>query len=106
MTAACATFVSARPAPEVFLLGTRDSAAPLRGKVETALKSTAESVCVDFQGLVVTQSFMDEFLGMLILRYGPTILERVVLQNCDDDVKAVAEFVAKIRVRDFQAERK
>jgi len=49
---------------------------------------------------------MDEFLGMLILRHGPKILERVVLQNCDDDVKAVAEFVAKIRVRDFQTEQK
>jgi len=98
--------MSAKPAPEVFLLGTRDSAAPLRSKVETALNSTDNSVCVDFQGLVVTQSFMDEFLGMLILRHGPKILERVVLQNCDDDVKAVAEFVAKIRVRDFQTEQK
>lgn len=59
------------------------------------------SVCVDFGGLLVSQSFMDEFLGVMILRHGPSILERVVFRNCNDDVKAAVELVASVRSADY-----
>jgi hypothetical protein len=84
------------------MLGTRDVAAPLRTKVEAALDARPGSaICVDFEGLLVSQSFMDEFLGVLILRHGPDILDRVIFRNCNDDVKATVQFVASIRSRDY-----
>ena len=93
------------PAPAVFMLGTRDVATPLRTDVEKALAEGASEVCVDFEGLLVTQSFMDEFLGVLILRHGPGILDRITLANCHDDVKVTAELVTFIRSRDFNSQR-
>jgi hypothetical protein len=93
----CSTTISADHGPAIFILGTRDVAAPLRKKVETALETGARSICVDFSGLLVSQSFMDEFLGVLMLRYGPSILDQIVFKNCSDDVKAAIALIAKLR---------
>lgn len=87
------------------MLGTRDVAAPLRQRVEAAIEAGGIPVCVDFAELLVTQSFMDEFLGVLILRHGPRILDQIVFRNCRDDVKAAIELVAMVRSRDYQARR-
>lgn len=95
--------VSAARGSEIFMLGTRDVAQPLRLEVESALESGVPTVCVDFRGLSVTQSFMDEFIGVLILRHGAAVLDRIVLQNCSDDVRVIAEVVASVRLRQTTA---
>jgi hypothetical protein len=101
VTTQCAITIPAKIDPTIFMLGTRDIAAPLRTQVENALGEGSECVCVDFEGLFVSQSFMDEFLGVLIMRHGPAILERISLRNCNDEVKAAANFVASVRAKDF-----
>ena|SRR5688572_29745130 len=97
----CLTTITPAPVPTVFMLGTRDVATPLRTQVEEALSDGVEQVCVDFQGLLVTQSFMDEFLGVLILRHGPSILDKLTFSNCHEDVRVAAELVTFVRSRDF-----
>ena len=66
-----------------------------------ALEQGVGSVCVDFDGLLVSQSFMDEFLGVMILRQGPSVLERVVFRNCNEDVKAAVSLVASVRGAEY-----
>lgn len=105
MSVACETTIAAGPDPSVFILGTRDVATPLRAQVEAVLEKGMDSVCVDFGGLLVSQSFMDEFLGVMILRHGPSILERVVFRNCNDDVKAAVDLVASVRSADYSKAR-
>lgn len=46
---------------------------------------------------------MDEFLGVMILRRGPAVLDRMIFRNCNDDVKAVIHLVTSIRTRDYEA---
>jgi hypothetical protein len=77
-------------------------AVPLRQQVESTLQSGSGSVCLDFEGVTVTQSYMDELLGVLILRYGPSLLERVAFKTCSEDVQAVIQFVASARIRDYK----
>lgn len=45
---------------------------------------------------------MDELLGALILRYGPSVLERVAFKSCSEDVKTVIQFIANTRGRDYK----
>ena len=99
---ACGTTVKASTDPSIFILGTRNVAVPLRQRIESALQGSDASVCLDFGGLAVTQSYMDELLGVLILRYGPSLLQRVAFQECSDDVRAVIQFVASARIRDYR----
>lgn len=47
--------------------------------------------------LTATQSFIDELVGVLILRHGPDILLRMVFKGCSDEVRAMVEFVASDR---------
>jgi hypothetical protein len=103
MSLACATTIPAGRGSDMFILGTRAAAAQLRQGVENALAECGNCVCVDFHGVLVSQSFMDEFLGVLITRHGPAILERIALKNCHPDVKAAAQFVTSVRSREFQA---
>jgi hypothetical protein len=98
----CSTTVVANADTSIFIMGTRASAIPLRQKVESALKSETGAVCIDFDGIAVTQSFMDEFLGVVILRQGPTVLDRLIFRGCSDDVRAVINFVARARTRDYR----
>jgi hypothetical protein len=85
------------------MLGTRDAAVPLRREVEQVLDRPPSVVCVDFAGVSVTQSFMDEFLGVLILRHGPGILQRLTFKECAEDAKAVIRFVVSTRSRDYRS---
>jgi hypothetical protein len=101
-TVACETTVKATTDPSIFILGTRNVALPLRQRVESALQSGPGNVCLDFTGVTVTQSYMDELLGVLILRYGPALLERVAFKMCSEDVRAVIQFVASARIRDYR----
>jgi len=96
------TTVKVNTDPAIYTMGTRTAAAPLRQQVEMALQNTKGDICLDFEGITMTQGYMDELLGVLILRYGPSVLERVAFKSCSEDVKAVIQFVANTRGRDFK----
>ena len=78
------------------LASVRSVAAPIRAQAEDALAQGGE-VVLDFAGIEVTQSFIDELVGALILRQGPEVLERIVFKSCSDDTRAIIEFVATDR---------
>ncbi|MBW8073369.1 MAG: DUF4325 domain-containing protein [Ferrovum sp.] len=78
------------------LIGARIAASSLREQVEVALAQGHE-VVFDFSGVDATQSFIDELIGVLILGYGPEILDRLVFKSCSDNARAVIEFVAADR---------
>ncbi|MDB6103164.1 MAG: hypothetical protein JWO52_3163 [Gammaproteobacteria bacterium] len=84
------------------VLGTRHSAISLRERVEERLES-CEAVHVDFDGLFVTQSFVDELFGPLILRMGPTVLQRLVFLGCSEDTQAILKLVFASRIKDFSS---
>lgn len=102
MSSACTATIPASLGPGIFMLGTRDVATPLRDSVESALDAGSGTICVDFRELLVSHSFMDEFLGVMILRRGPGVLDRLIFRNCNDDVKAIIQLVASIRTRDYE----
>lgn len=77
-------------------IGARATAASLRENVELNL-ARGNEVVFDFSGIEVTQSFVDELIGALILRRGPDVLARLVFKSCSDDVRSVIEFVATDR---------
>jgi len=81
--------------------GSRAFGQELRFEVEEGL-SANERVVLDFSNVgVVTQSYIDEAIGVLILQFGPEILERLSFKNCNDDIKAVLGYVANTRCEDF-----
>lgn len=82
------------------LAAVRSVAAPIRAQAEGALAQGGE-VVLDFAGIEVTQSFIDELVGALILRHGPEVLERVIFKSCSDDTRAIIEFVATDRCDQF-----
>lgn len=86
----------------VDVLGTRHSAIKFRERVGSQLE-TCQTVQVDFSGVFVTQSFVDELFGPLILRMGPVLLERLVFSGCSDDTRAILNLVFASRLRDFSA---
>jgi hypothetical protein len=86
----------------VSVLGTGSSAIGFRERVEQQLDA-CQTVQVDFRGIFVTQAFVDELFGPLILRMGPALLERVMFLGCSDDTKAILNFVFASRLRDFSA---
>lgn len=82
------------------MLGMRSSAAPLRRTIELALEKERE-VVVNFTGVEVTQSFVDELLGALILREGPEIMQRLILKGCSNQTRGIVKFVAADRAEQF-----
>jgi len=82
------------------LMGMRSSAAPLRRTIELALEKERE-VVVNFTGVEVTQSFVDELLGALILREGPEIMQRLILKGCSEQTRGIVKFVAADRAKQF-----
>lgn len=86
------------------LLGTRFLAKTIRGQVEQALQE-AESIVLDFEDVTVTQSFIDELLGPLLLKCGEPLLNRLAFGGCSDDVRAVISFVISERLSDFEMRR-
>jgi hypothetical protein len=81
------------------LLGTRFIAKRIRVAVESAL--VEDSVEIDFTGVEVTQSFIDELLGPLLLRNGPRLLDRLAFRGCSDAAQAVISFVVSGRLLDY-----
>jgi hypothetical protein len=69
--------------------------------VEELLTNGVRNIVIDFSKAYVSNSFMDEFLGVLILRHGPDVLTRLTLRNCSEDVKTMAAFITSVRSQDF-----
>lgn len=82
------------------MIGMRSSAVPIRKTIELALED-GDDVVVNFTGVEVTQSFVDELLGALILREGPEIMKRLVLKGCSEDTRGIVRFVAADRAEQF-----
>lgn len=80
-----------------YMVGSRMAAAPVREDLEIALAQAGAEVVLDFSGISATQSFVDELVGVLVLRHGPDILSRIVFKGCSDDVRAIIEFVVADR---------
>jgi hypothetical protein len=102
-SAMACTLTIASGADPLKVLGTRFSAAQLRERVEEHLAS-CDSVNVDFGGIFVTQSFVDELFGPLILRMGPAVLQRLVFSGCGEDTQAILKLVFASRIRDFSSQ--
>lgn len=79
------------------LASSRMVAAPVREEVEINLSQVGAEVVLDFSGISATQSFVDELIGVLVLRHGPDILSRIVFKGCSGDVRAIIEFVVADR---------
>lgn len=82
--------------------GTRFIGQQMRGELE-ALLDRHQDVEVDFTGLNATQSFIDEMIGVLVLRYGPAILQRLSFKGCNEDIQTILHFVVSSRLADFEA---
>ena len=82
------------------LIGSRSSAMSLRDQVEDAL-SQRQDVVFDFTNVRVTQSFVDELIGRVVLQKGPDVLQHMVFKSCSDDVRAIIEFVVSDRVDQY-----
>jgi len=99
--------------------GTRFLGRGLREKLEAFLSEDEgkREVRIDFANLGVTQSFLDEFLGVLVVSQGQEIVDRIAFAHCTTETRALLEFVigsrlsdrerlaSKIRVHGYQSRR-
>lgn len=72
------------------LVAARFNAAQLREQEETDLAQGFE-VAFDFSGIEVAQSFINELVGVLILRHSPDILSGLIFKSCSDDVQTIID---------------
>jgi STAS-like domain of unknown function (DUF4325) len=94
------TQISFRPFVKGQMFGARVSASPVRRRVEEALDHGGD-VVIDFDGVKATQSFVDELIGVLILRKGPDVLKHLQFKSCSDDMRAIVKFVVSDRVEQY-----
>jgi hypothetical protein len=88
--------------PPHHFFGTRFIGQQMRGELE-ALLDRHENVEVDFTGLNATQSFIDEMIGVLVLRYGASILQRLSFKGCNEDIQTILHFVVSSRLADHDS---
>jgi hypothetical protein len=66
----------------------------LRQAVEARLLEGEARIELDFTGVRnTTQSWMNAFIGNLVLVYGKELANRVVFKGCNDTLKALIKFV-------------
>jgi hypothetical protein len=94
------TIFSVSEQSHTHFLGTRYSGRQLRAPLEDIL-SKSDNIAIDFSGIHVTQSFIDELIGTLILKYGPDLLTHLSFKGCSEDVKAIINFVVTTRINDY-----
>ena len=82
------------------MMGMRRAALPLREQIEQAIARGLE-VSIDFTGVDATQSFVDELVGVIVARQGPSVMDRVVFKGCSSTVKAIIQFVVSDRASHF-----
>ena len=81
-------------------LSRRMVAIPIRKGIETALHVDSE-VVIDFEGVEATQSFVDELVGVLIVKDGPGVLKKIRFKRCSSTMKAIVKFVVADRTDQF-----
>lgn len=82
-------------------LGSRFRARELREELEQLL-ARADEVVLDFTGMKsATQSFVDELVGVLILKHSPDVAQRLVFKGCSEDIKEILSFVVASRSEDY-----
>lgn len=92
---------SIREHTQAQFLGGRFRARELREEIDVLLAHTNELV-LDFTGMKsATQSFIDELVGVLVLKHGPDVVKRLIFKSCSDDIKAILKFVVTSRTEDF-----
>ena len=81
--------------PVKSIYGSRASAFKLRERLEILLESNKNfnEVSVDFGNQNATQSFVDELIGVLILKYSPNIIKKLIFKGCNQNTKSVIQFV-------------
>ena len=94
--------IALKPAASTSMLGMRHTALPLRKSIEDSLASGSD-VTIDFTGVEATQSFVDELVGVLVGKHGPSVLTQIKFKGCSQAVKGVINFVVADRARDFHA---
>nr|WP_288356727.1 STAS-like domain-containing protein [uncultured Pseudomonas sp.] len=85
-------------------LGMRSTATPIRMKIENEI-SIGNAVSIDFSNKDATQSFVDELVGALVLKYGRPVLSQISFKNCSDDLKSIIRFVINDRVQQVENHR-
>lgn len=85
-------------------LGMRASATPFRKQIERQLDS-GSTVVIDFYGKDVTQSFIDELVGGLVLSRGRKVVSQLSFKNCSDEVKSIIKFVINDRFHQLQEQK-
>lgn len=83
-------------------MGSRQRALGLRHELEDMLDRSAR-VTIDFSKASVTQSFVDELVGVLFYQHGSALLQRLSFHGCSEDTKAVIRLVIHERVKDYEA---
>ena len=87
---------------KVQFLGSRFRARELREELE-GLLSPANELVLDFTEMVsATQSFVDELVGVLILKHGPDIVRHLVFKGCSENIKEIISFVVSTRSDDYR----
>ena len=82
------------------MMGMRQSALPLRERMESALAEGGR-VDLDFTDVEATHSFIDELIGVIVGKQGPTVLSQISFKGCSATVKGILQFVAADRAKDF-----
>jgi hypothetical protein len=80
-------------------LGTRFLGRELRQQLEQLLERPGD-VRIQFEQIGVTQSFLDEFVGVLVVRQGQALVDRLVFVACSRDAQALLELVIGARLDD------
>ncbi len=77
------------------ILGTRGLGERVRARIIELLRSSADRIVLDFQGVrVMTQSFGDEVFRKLSAEVKQDELSRISVHNLSDDVRAVLKYSA------------
>ena|ERR1700733_3408437 len=87
-------------ATNLSFLGTRFIAKRVRPSIAAALSDT-NLVVIDFAGVDVTQSFIDELLGPLVLEFGEELLKRLAFRSCSETAQTIIRFVVSNRLTDY-----
>jgi hypothetical protein len=82
-------------------LGTRFLGRGLRAQLEKLLDVPGD-VRINFGHIGVTQSFLDEFVGVLVVRSGQPLIDRLIFAECSRDARALLELVIGARLEDHE----
>jgi len=83
-------------------VGSRFRERELREEPEQLL-GRVDEIVLDFTGMKsATQSFVDELVGVLILKHGPDIIQRMVFKGCAEDIKEIIGFIVSSCTDDFK----